>query len=314
MDFKTLMDNIPGVFWRCCCDEHWTMKFMSGGIESLTGYRPDELVGNRVTSFASLIHPADVEMVDQAVHHAIDNHTSWDIEYRLIDRNNVTRWVSEQGIAIRNDNKVEYLDGFVVDVSERRSIQDALRQSEERVKQLAFYDPVTELPNRNLIFEHVKSTLANRTTPIERFGLFFIDLDGFKPVNDEYGHVIGDAVLKTVGQRCKSIIGTDGMAARIGGDEFLVFVKDADTLQLQAIANALLDQVNTPISIQQQQVQLSASIGISQYPCDGQTLDKLIREADSAMYTAKRSGKNAIYCATGGNYPPTTGEENRMAA
>ncbi|MEM7260104.1 MAG: PAS domain-containing protein, partial [Pseudomonadota bacterium] len=82
MDFKTLMDNIPGVFWRCSCDEHWTMRFMSAGIEPLTGYRPDELVGNRVASFASLIHPADADMVEHAVHDAINNNTSWDMEYR----------------------------------------------------------------------------------------------------------------------------------------------------------------------------------------------------------------------------------------
>ncbi len=273
---------------------------MSAGIEPLTGYRPDELVGNRVTSFASLIHPADVEMVENQVHSAIENKVGWDIEYRLVDRNNVTRWVSEQGVGIMNGDTVEYLDGFVVDISERRSIQDALRQSEERVKKLAFYDPVTELPNRNLIFEHIKAALTECRRSSDQFGLFFIDLDGFKPINDNYGHVIGDAVLKTVGQRCKAVIDSSGMIARIGGDEFLVYLKNANRERMAELASALNRQIQTPISIRGRSVQLSASIGIAEFPTDGNSLDKLVTAADSAMYTAKRSGKNAIYDATNG--------------
>lgn len=314
MDFKTLMNNIPGVFWRCSCDEHWTMRFMSAGIESLTGYRPDELVNNRVTSFASLIHPSDVEMVDTQVHMALECGKSWDIEYRLIDRNSVTRWVSEQGVGILNGDKVEYLDGFVVDISERRSIQDALRQSEERVKQLAFYDPVTELPNRNLIFEHIRAALSDCRGTGQRFGVAFIDLDGFKPINDNYGHLAGDAVLKTVGQRCKGVIGADDMAARIGGDEFLLFINDADTHKLMTLASALADQINTPISIQRQVVHLSASIGIAEFPGDGNSIDKLIRAADSAMYAAKRSGKNAIYYSHNGIMLPALEDPPQRAA
>lgn len=295
--YKELMDNIPGVFFRCACDDNWTMHHMSEGVQPLTDYAVDELVGNRVLSFASLIHPADSDAVDAAVMAAVESRSTWNIEYRLRNRDGHYKWVSEQGIGVYgSDGTVEYLDGFVLDISERKAIEQALHQSEQRIRELAYYDPISGLPNRNLMMDQIESLLSRRTDR-QPLGLLFIDLDGFKPVNDVYGHEIGDKVLARIGQRLNALVCAPNLASRIGGDEFMVLCQDGATeADCRALGDRIVESFSEPLDIDGVRLSVGASVGVSLTSDDLNSVKALVSAADMAMYEAKNRGKGQTQC------------------
>ncbi len=296
--YKELMNNIPGVFFRCACDEHWTMRHMSEGVEALTGYGVNHIVGNKVFSFASLIHPDDVDYVEREVLDAVESHASWNLEYRLKRRDGNYIWVSEQGVGIYDaNNKVEYLDGFVADISERKRIEEALLHSEERIRELAYYDSLTGLPNRNLMFETITDQLEILYRSV---ALLYIDLDRFKAVNDSFGHDVGDETLVKVAKRLQQVVPKDELVARIGGDEFMVLCRsNTDTDTCIQLARNIIDQVGKPLTVCGNAVELGASIGIGFSDTDGSSMRALITSADNAMFKAKQAGMNLIQISNG---------------
>ena len=296
--FKELMDNIPGVFFRCACDEHWTMRHMSAGVHALTGYSVEDIVGNNKLSFASLIHPDDVDMVERKVLAAVELLTSWNIEYRLARKDGTYTWVSEQGVGVRDESgQLQFLDGFVADISERKSIENALRRSEERIRELAFYDTVTGLPNRNLILERMSSYLAESG---KKIAILYIDLDGFKSVNDQFGHSVGDRTLALTGNRLLQIVPNVDLVARIGGDEFMVLCNTHVSVDYCCtLAKDIIQHISQPTKIDNHSVEIGASIGISFSGLDGDCVHSLICAADKAMFLAKGAGTNLIEVSGG---------------
>ena len=292
------MDNIPGVFFRCACDEHWTMRHMSAGVHALTGYSVEDIVGNKKLSFASLIHPDDVEMVERKVLAAVELRTSWNIEYRLARKDGTYTWVSEQGVGVCDaSGQLQFLDGFVADISERKSIENALRRSEERIRELAFYDTVTGLPNRNLILERMSSYLVK---PAKKIAILYIDLDGFKSVNDQFGHSVGDRTLALTGNRLLQIVPSVDLVARIGGDEFMVLCNTHVSVDYcYSLAQEIIKHISQPTKIDNHHVKIGASIGISFSGLDGDCVNSLICAADKAMFLAKGTGTNLIELSGG---------------
>ena len=291
--YNELMDNIPGVFFRCACDEHWTMLHMSRGVQSLTSYNVEDIVGNNKLSFASLIHPEDADMVETKVLRAVEQRSSWNLEYRLARKDGTYTWVSEQGVGIHDESgKLKFLDGFVADISERKSIENALYRSEARIRELAFYDSVTGLPNRNLILERIAAYLDK---PNRKLALIYIDLDGFKSINDQYGHNVGDKTLALTGSRLSQVSDGIDIVARIGGDEFLALcIKDVSVAKCCSIAQDVINCISQPIRIDDYSIQIGASIGISFSGADGDCVQSLINVADKAMFRAKGAGSNLI--------------------
>ncbi|TCL36768.1 diguanylate cyclase (GGDEF)-like protein [Anaerospora hongkongensis] len=161
----------------------------------------------------------------------------------------------------------------------------------ERVNYLAKHDALTGLANRTLFHERLFEELAKPDgTPC---ALLFIDLDGFKKINDTYGHDAGDIVLKTVAQRLNACIGKTNTIARMGGDEFTIILTDVTSrCEIQTIAETIIEALAKPIALTGKQVAVTSSIGISIAPLDGTEADILVTKADSAMYTAKHNGKN----------------------
>jgi PAS domain S-box-containing protein len=135
--FRSLVSNIPGAVYRCACDPHWTMEFLSDGIQDLCGYPASEFLGNRVRSYASVIHPDDRATVERQVHEAVAQRRPYVIEYRLLHSNGDVRWVYEKGRGVFEDGRVRWLDGVIVDMTEHKRIEAALQDSEERFRQLA---------------------------------------------------------------------------------------------------------------------------------------------------------------------------------
>jgi diguanylate cyclase (GGDEF)-like protein/PAS domain S-box-containing protein len=161
--------------------------------------------------------------------------------------------------------------------------------SEEKINYMAFHDALTGLPNRRLFDMTVQSTLTeNQATT----ALMFLDLDRFKLINDSLGHTVGDKLLQIVANRLQSTIQEQYMVSRQGGDEFTILIDQVTTPEIENIANRIIKSLEKPINIDEHEIYITPSIGISLYPKDGKNADELIRKADLAMYHAKKQGRN----------------------
>jgi diguanylate cyclase (GGDEF)-like protein/PAS domain S-box-containing protein len=187
-----------------------------------------------------------------------------------------------------NDGLVFY--GFVRDISERR-------RGEEQLTYMAYHDPLTELPNRILAEEQVELALARARRSDGAVALMFVDLDGFKEVNDRLGHAAGDQLLAGVAARLNSVLRGSDLLARLGGDEFLVLLADlpADAaVRVENVGGKLLDALREPFDLVGRKLRTGASIGVSLYPADADDTETLLRHADAAMYQAKAAGGRRI--------------------
>jgi len=163
------------------------------------------------------------------------------------------------------------------------------------VQHQALHDSLTQLPNRRGFESHLSSLLEENADGERRSAVMFFDLDGFKDVNDTFGHAVGDSVLRLVANRLDKCLGESGFLARLGGDEFAVALTQLDNdAEAFSIAEAMSEQFDDPFEVQGSALNLGTSVGISYYPDDGETLDDLVKHADMAMYQAKRSGRNRI--------------------
>ena len=179
----------------------------------------------------------------------------------------------------------------------------ARKAAQGQLQRLAHFDFLTGLPNRNLFNQILTHAFAKARRSAVPLGILFIDLDGFKQVNDTYGHDAGDHLLVTFTQRLRQCLRSSdtivrhagaGTAARLGGDEFVVLVDGiTDPSELAAVAKRILAVAAEPFDLAGPRGQVTASIGISVYPNDGSEIDDLVKAADNAMYEAKQSGKNA---------------------
>lgn len=170
--------------------------------------------------------------------------------------------------------------------------QQRLRQAFQIITEQARFDALTRLPNRLYFQDLLGDYIANCERRNEQFALLFIDLDHFKEVNDALGHAAGDELLMIVAQRLKSTLRSDDIVARLGGDEFIVVLKDInEPVHAQMQAQKLLKHIHEPVSLQQQEVIVNASIGIAIYPHDGKNVNQLLKSSDLAMYNAKSLGR-----------------------
>jgi diguanylate cyclase (GGDEF)-like protein len=174
-------------------------------------------------------------------------------------------------------------------------VTETQRQREE-IQRLAYYDPLTRLPNRRLLSDRVEQALAVAARHATCVAVCYLDLDRFKPINDAFGHECGDALLRDVAHRLQGAVRTHDTVARLGGDEFVLLLTD---LKNEAESEPVLDRVLRSLGERftlgnGHAVEISASIGIAFFPGDGGDADALLRYADHAMYEAKRAGQNRV--------------------
>ena len=176
-----------------------------------------------------------------------------------------------------------------------------IRQTEVALQHLATHDALTGLPNRFLMIDRLDQLLARARRSLTAFAILFMDIDGFKGVNDSYGHEVGDLLLQAVAGRLTKSVRQSDTVARIGGDEFVIIPETVrDVRGAEAIAVKIQEALARPVVIQKHTMTVSASIGISFYPQNGDDADTLLRAADSAMYLAKREGGNRhVACPPG---------------
>ena len=220
--------------------------------------------------------------------------------------------------AVRKDGalvEVE-LNGRVVDFEGLPAVVgvalDVTEQNRDRrqLKYLAFYDPLTELPNRSLFYDRLGQALASQKRGQESFALLMLDLDGFKAVNDAHGHETGDALLRAAGRRFQRCVRESDTVARMGGDEFVVLLtRLRDEEAASVVAGKILASLGEPFLLGGRECRVGASIGICMSPEDGDDMETLISRADAAMYESKANGRNTF---TRYREALTAGEPGRM--
>ncbi len=169
----------------------------------------------------------------------------------------------------------------------------ARKRTEKRIQRLAFYDPLTELPNRALFMDRLNQALTQAKRKKGMVGLLFLDLDNFKKINDTLGHVTGDRLLQSVAQRLRDGLRESDTVARLGGDEFVVILTTIDHEGDAAFAaRHILEKLSNPIRLGKRELYTTGSIGIALFPTDGESIDTLLKNGDLAMYDAKERGRN----------------------
>jgi diguanylate cyclase (GGDEF)-like protein len=243
---------------------------------------------NSEDSYASLldkIHPEDRKKVEQAVEHAIKGKLSFHVDFRIIRSDKSVRWLETQGQVHRDRaGKGVRMTGISQDITERK-------QMEEMVQRMAFYDTLTDLANRNMLYDRLLNAIRRDGGQGKPMALLLMDLDRFNEINDTLGHHRGDLLLKEVGKRLKSVLFEPDIVARLGGDEFAVLLpKLAEIKDIGAVIQKLQDVLQSPFIIEGLPVAVEASIGVALYPDHGVNADSLLQRADIAMYAAKGTG------------------------
>lgn len=169
----------------------------------------------------------------------------------------------------------------------------SMKEHQRELEHIAHFDALTGLPNRILLGDRLHQAMAQSQRRNQPLAVVFVDLDGFKTVNDTHGHKVGDELLIIVSQRMRSVLREGDTLARIGGDEFVAVLVDLEMPQdWQQLISRLLEAASAPVQISDFEVNVSASIGVTLYPDDDADADILMRHADQAMYLAKQAGKN----------------------
>ncbi len=282
---STLIGNIPGMAYRCRLDDSWTLEYASEGCIPLTGYRPVDLIDNRVLAFIDVVYPGDRSRVQNEIREKLERNDHFVVEYQIVCADATVKWVSEKAQAVRNDaGEIVALEGIIDDITDRKRF-------EERLSFLAQYDVLTGLPNRALFYDRLKQAVGRARREQAMVGLMFLDLDRFKQINDTLGHAAGDRVLKVVADRLKGFLREVDTIARLGGDEFTVVIEGvSQPEQLSGVAEKIRNALAEPVRVDGRDMSVSASIGITLYPRDGEDIEQLIKNADIAMYHAKHRG------------------------
>ncbi|MCY1173992.1 diguanylate cyclase (GGDEF) domain protein [compost metagenome] len=243
------------------------------------------------------MHPEDRLRVRAGELRCLETGENHDEEYRVVWPDGTIRWLRETGNVVKNDHdETIKMMGVVRDITEEKA-------SANYLKHLAHYDPLTGLPNRLVLEERLSEALELARTSATRVALVFVDLNGFKAINDRYGHAAGDRVLVTTATRLKRILHGTDTVARIGGDEFVVILQDlpqGKSLQDEArtICQKIFVELSPPVTLGNDQRHIGTSLGVAVFPDHAPSIDRLLHIADLAMYEAKRSGNNQYRLGT----------------
>jgi diguanylate cyclase (GGDEF)-like protein/PAS domain S-box-containing protein len=266
-----------GVGWLWQVDAENRVVYISSRMTALLGRSTSQLIGHSL--------PASLGGNSALGRTLLAREPFANLEMELRTRRG-TRWISLAGDPIIDmAGTFQGFRGVGSDITE-------VRKTQERLTNLANMDVLSGLPNRGRVRQLLGEALSTAQATNVPCAIMFLDLDGFKPVNDTFGHPKGDAVLKSVAQRLVKEVGDTGHVGRMGGDEFAIVIKDAQGRKIvENLANRLIESVARPYHIDKVEIRIGVSIGCAFGPIDGQSVDDLIQKADMALYQAKNEGR-----------------------
>lgn len=280
-ELRRILDSMQDTYYRT--DAEGRLLRLSPGVQTLLGFSPDEIVGQRLADFYA--DPEGRAAFLAALKAGGGSVTGYEAQMRHKDGHAV--WVlTNAQYVLDAQGKFIGVEGTTRDISEKKIAQ-------ERIDFLAHHDPLTELPNRLLVKDRFERAVKHGKRAGTRNALLFVDLDRFKPINDSHGHSVGDVVLRAVAQRLQGCVRGTDTVSRQGGDEFMMILTDLRGGEAAAqVAEKVLAALARPFHVERLAMSLGASIGIVLSPDDGEEFEDLLRKADAAMYCAKRAGGN----------------------
>lgn len=291
--YQALVAQLPAAIYIDAPDPDGPTYYVSPQVRDLLGISPADYV-MKADVWDSLVHPDDRQRM-------VDEYLQWIAtgepeagDYRYIKPDGTVVWIHDRSkLVLDADGTPLFVQGVMFDVT-------AQKEAELRMQHMAYHDPLTDLPNRAMFEEHLALALARAQRSGSSVAVLFMDLDGFKDVNDQLGHAAGDDLLRLVAHRLKEATRATDLLARLGGDEFLVLLADlpdergpsADEV-LRVVSDRITTRVAEPYPLRGQTVLTSISIGAAMFPSQAADADELMRLADSAMYAHKRRGEGA---------------------
>ncbi|WP_078378835.1 EAL domain-containing protein [Sutcliffiella halmapala] len=259
--------------------------FFSDGIERISGVGKEEF-HRKEKVWKDLILDEDLAQFNEN-QKIIAKGKPVEQEYRIVSPDGDIKWVKDRINPIFDENNnVIRVNGFVTDITEHKMLL-------EKINYLANHDYLTDLPNRRMLKEEMDFLIQNYEESEQSFAVLYIDLDRFKYINDTLGHPVGDLVLKAMADRLSYYQEDGHFVARVGGDEFIILYQGVDKIEtIKSVAKELIQHLREPIFVEDYELFLTACIGISVFPIDGETEETLMKHADVALYRAKELGKN----------------------
>lgn len=281
---NSILENVDIAIWTF---NRKTREFeLSSGLQRITGI-PTELINQHQDSWRKYTHPEDIRLVESALNLAYQGIPAT-ADFRIICSDGSLRWLQSRIFPLLDkEGKVKQSAGVMIDITDRKEM-------EERIEHLAYHDSLTGLPNRAYLEKSFDYLLQQAWQSGQRLAVLFIDLNGFKFVNDNLGHQAGDRLLKMIAARMKESVRDRDLLARVGGDEFIVVLRGGNHQEFTGVAERIVNRFNDPFSLEGHLVPITLSLGISVYPEHGSTLDELLEKSDHAMYVAKQRGDNQI--------------------
>ncbi len=270
-------------------DEHSATTMVNQSMATMLGYRREEMIGKHMFDFMDergrIICEENLGKRKDGV---AEQH-----DFELITKDGRRIYTNMSTAPIIHDGEYKGAIAGVVDITARI-------EAEEIIRRQANYDPLTDLPNRRMLFDRLEEELARSRRHNYIGGVLFVDLDHFKNINDSLGHPVGDKLLVVIAKRMRDLVRDEDVVARLGGDEFVVLVPELDTDSTLAseaarkVAKKLQDVLSSTFMVEGHQLHVSCSIGIALYPQDNDTIHDIFRQADAALYRSKEDGRNAI--------------------
>src|SRR5690606_9200332 len=281
--------------------------YMSERARELVGVSPTEPAD--AVSWVRNVHPVDVERLREATADAVRRPGSTvELEFRVVPSPEDERWLLYRALAVAGeDGRPARVVGSLSDIDHRKRLEEQLRLS-------ALIDEVTGLPNRRLFLDRLRQAVERaRRRPSSGYAVVFLDLDGFKLVNDSLGHLEGDRLLVTVAERLRAQLRSVDTAARFGGDEFAVLLVDPAPDEVLVIARRIQDAIAEPVRLAGEEVAVTASVGITTSDLRYADPEHVLRDADIAMYEAKSTERGTAAVFDPGMHARATGRLRERA-
>jgi len=281
--YRTILESIQEGYFEIDLAGEYT--FVNDSMCRIHGYSKEELMGMNNRQHTDKENAKKVFQTFNKVYNSGEPAEGFD--WQIIRKDGTKRYI-ETSVSLKKDSSGKPMGfrGIIRDITERK-------QAEERIEYLATHDALTGLPNRLMFSQLLNQAIQSAQRHKRQLAVFFIDLDRFKTINDSLGHEAGDQLLQEMAIRFKQSLRAVDVVGRLGGDEFIILIEDVDELsQVGTLAHKILSSAIKPMILLGEECRITASIGISVYPRDGEDEQTLMKNADMAMYFAKEKGKN----------------------